>query len=116
MIAVTGHAARRQGVATSDRSAMQRFCIELGLVAVAGAAVHLGQRRGVREVFAVQVGVAVGALQRAVNGTGELLLVHEQRNRPPAALGGQRLVTMTRQAVVAGRPGCRTRGYKRHRQ
>src|SRR5208337_5217005 len=72
----------------------------LRFVAVAGAAVDLRQWRGVRQFLAVQIGVAGGALQRAVNGTGKLLLVHEERYGSPAALGGQRLIAMAGQAVI----------------
>src|SRR5208283_1359740 len=100
--AVAVHAPWRQSIATSSRLAVQRFRKLLRFVAVAGTAVDLGQRRGVRQFLAFQIGVAGSALQRAVDGTGELLLVHEERHGPPTALGGQRLIAMACQAVIAG--------------
>jgi hypothetical protein len=102
VIAVAVDAARRQRVSTRHRAPVQRLRVLFGFFAVAGAAVHPLQRHFVRQVFAFQVGVAVRAPERAVNGSFELLGFHVERDRAPSALGGERLVAVAGQAGFVG--------------
>src|SRR5271157_5994833 len=83
----------------------------LRFVAVAGAAVDLRQWRGVRQFLAVQIGVAGGALQRAVNGSGELFLVHEKSDtvRPPRLVVSDLSLWQARQSSLVG-PGAAQHG------
>ena len=86
-------------VAALDGLAVQRRRVLLGLRLVAVRAAHLLERGLVRQLLALEVGVAVDALQGAVNRCGERLLGHVQRDLAAPALRGEVLLAVTAQAV-----------------
>ena len=56
-----------------------------------------------RQVLALQIGVARGAIESAVHRGGEPFSIDKQGDCATAALGSQTLVAVTGQTVVAGR-------------
>ena len=70
----------------------------------------------VGQLLALEVGVAVDALQAAVDRAHELVLIDEHRDRPAAALAREGGVAVAGQTILHGlRPGKRRR-YQHQRQ
>src|ERR1035437_7763033 len=98
---------RRQLIAAGGSLAVQRLRHLLRLIRVTGATIHLGYRRRVRQIFAVERGMARGALQSCVHRTTKVFLVHKERDGSAAALGGHSLVAVARKAVFVRGSGRR---------
>jgi hypothetical protein len=71
-------------------------------VAVAGAALDSGEGGVVGEVFAFEVGMAIGAGERAVDGGLESFGIDEAGDRFAGLGSGKRLVAVAGEAVVVG--------------
>ena len=114
MIAVAIDAAGSQIIAAGKGLAVQRFGMFGLLRRMAGAALHL-LGRGMRQIDAFEVGMAVGAGKAAMHGGGKLLAVHVKRNRPPAVLRSHRLFTVTAEAEIVWIPVRSLRSARRQR-
>jgi hypothetical protein len=71
---------------------------------VARAALYR-RRLLVRKILSFQVGVAACAPQAAMYGSGELLLIHVQRNRFAGSRGAHALVAVARETFRSGLVG-----------
>ena len=97
--------------------AVDAALVDLGLVRVAGAAVHLGHLAAVARMILMDVRVAALAGQRGVHGLAEPFSVHEQGDRGPVRpVLDHVLVAMAGEAGLVGlvHGGGSTEG--RHRQ
>ena len=116
VIAVAVNAVRGESVAASNGFAVKRRSMKLLFVAVAGTAHDRRHARIMRQILAVERGVAVGAGQRAMHRGGKFLDVNKKRDRAIAALDGHGLVTVASEAVVVSgtRRGGGSPGQQQH--